>query len=194
MSTYLVVRVAPGYVPDMALEGGNLTVELDNEHLNQPAQPIYDEKMEYVEPAPHNSLDLRGPLYNARIWRQRKLPYISLAAASVVLVTDVGFATGYTAAGIGRRKLESLRQSLEQGWCARSAQRASHKRAFHGHASHSVPLRASNRRVSYRHASHGRASHRRACHRRAYQGRSNSIIANTGIAIFRVGVYCNAAS
>jgi len=79
---------------------GNPIVELDNEHLNQPVQPIYDEKTECAESAPHISLDLGGPLHNARIWRQRKLLYISVAAASVVLVMAVGFATGYTAAGI----------------------------------------------------------------------------------------------
>ena len=80
----------------------HLTVELDNEHPNQPAQLIYDEKMECAESAPHISLDSGGPLRNARIWRQRKLQYISVVAASIVLVMAVGFATGYTAAGIGR--------------------------------------------------------------------------------------------
>jgi hypothetical protein len=124
---------------------GTLTVEFDNEHLNQPAQPIYDEKTECAESVPHN----------------------------------VGFATGYTTAGIGRRKFESLRQSLEQGWCARSARRASQ---------HCMPLMVCL-------CMHPIGVHLIGMHLMGVPLMGVLVIGDqTSIAIFGVGAYCNAAS
>jgi hypothetical protein len=80
-------------------------LEVDTCHAKTAEKSTCYERLEHMEASTRGSslmieFDFGGVFSKSRIWRQRKLLYISVATAFVVLVAVVGLTTGY-AAGIG---------------------------------------------------------------------------------------------